>query len=76
MPDGLSGQEVANAPGMSLTPTPDGEHVLKDSRCDVDQNGDDKLNVADVLKVLDVSENCQTCLLQIAGELNKLRCKL
>lgn len=75
MPDGLSGQEVANAPGMGLTPKPDGVHVLKDSRCDVDQNGDDKLNVADVLRLLDVSENYETCLLQIAGELNNLRCK-
>ena len=75
MPDGLSAQEVANVPGMDLAPSPDGPHVLKDSRCKVDLNGDHKLSVADVLKLLDVSEECETCLLQTVREFNNLQSK-
>ena len=75
MPDGLSGQEVANALGMDLSPTPDGVHVHEDIPCNVDLNGDRRLNVADVLTLLDVSEECETCLLQIAREFNNLRRK-
>ena len=69
MPDGLSGQEVASAPGMDLSPAPD------KVRCKADLNGDQKLNVADVLGMLDSSEASEICLLQIVQEFNKLRLK-
>ena len=75
MPDGLSGQEVASALGMDLSPTPDGVHAHEDIPCNVDLNGDRRLNIADVLTLLDVSEECETCLLQIAKEFNNLRRK-
>ena len=69
MPDGLSGQEVASAPGMDLSPAPD------KVRCKADLNGDQKLNVADVLGMLDSAEASEICLLQIVQEFNKLRLK-
>ena len=50
------------------------EHIIS-VFCNVDLNGDRRLNVADVLTLLDVSEECETCLLQIAKEFNNLRRK-
>ena len=50
---------MANALGMDLSPTPDGVHVHEDIPCNVDLNGDRRLNIADVLTLLDVSEECE-----------------
>lgn len=75
MPDGFSLQEVANVPGMDLTPKPDRLPALSEGRCVHDRNGDDMLSVADVLGFLDAPLESELCLLQIVQEFNKLRLK-
>ena len=75
MPDGLSGQEVATVPGMDLAPSTGRRPVALPSRCAHDVNGDHKLTVDDVLRLLDESEDAEACVLQIVQELNKLRLK-
>ena len=75
MPDGLSGQEAANVPGMDLAPSTGRQPAMAKRRCEHDLNGDQKLNVADVLRLLDASEDTETCLLQIVQEFNKLQLK-
>lgn len=75
MPDGLSGQEVANAPGMDLVPPTGRRPAMASRRCEHDLNGDQKLNVEDVLRLLNTSEDTELCLLQIVQEFNKLRLK-
>ena len=75
MPDGLSGQEVANAPGMDLVPPTGRRPAMASRRCDHDLSGDHKLNVEDVLRLLNTSEDTEMCLLQIVQEFNKLRLK-
>ena len=44
-------------------------------RCAHDVNGDHRLTVDDVLRLLDASEDAEACVLQIVQELNKLRLK-
>jgi len=75
MPDGLSGQEVASVPGMDLAPSTGRWPVALPTRCAHDVNGDHKLTVDDVLRLLDASEDAEACVLQIVQELNKLRLK-
>ena len=71
----LSGQEVATVPGMDLAPSTGRRPVALPSRCAHDVNGDHKLTVDDVLRLLDASEDAEACVLQIVQELNKLRLK-
>ena len=75
MPDGWTGQEAADASGMDLKPSPGRVPGHNEGRCRLDHNGDRKLNVADVLGLLDASEDPTTCLLQIVQEFNNLRLK-
>jgi hypothetical protein len=75
MPDGLSGQEAATAPGMDLPPSTGRLPVALPTRCAHDVNGDHKLTVDDVLWLLDASKDAEACVLQIVQELNKLRLK-
>ena len=75
MPDGWTGQEAADASGMDLKPSPGRVPGHNEDRCRLDHNGDRKLNVADVLGLLDASEDSTTCLLQIVREFNNLQLK-